>query len=162
MRVGLIADTHGLLRPEALEALSGSELILHAGDVGDPLVLEELAKLAPVHAIRGNIDEPESVRRRRGKKRHADDWARELPATLDLELEGLRVHLLHDRKAYGGGPHEVVIAGHSHAPLVATRGGVLHVNPGSAGPRRFTLPVCVGRLDLDEGTAHAAIVHLDV
>jgi len=162
MRVGLIADTHGLVRPEALKALEGADRVLHAGDVGDPAVLDALGAIAPVHAIRGNVDEPEAIRRRRGTKKPAEDWALELPETLDLTLEGFRVHVLHDRKLYGVGNHDVVVAGHSHQPLVEERAGVIHVNPGSAGPRRFSLPISVGWLELYRGAPpRTEIVPLD-
>ena len=123
MRIGLISDTHGLLRPEAANALAGSDLILHAGDVGAPGILDELEKIAPVRAVRGNVD--------------IEAWARRLPATRDVEAEGRVIHLLHNVGQLVPGRFDVVVFGHSHQPLVETRNGVLFVNPGSAGPRRF-------------------------
>jgi len=132
MRIGLISDTHGLLRPEALRALDGSELILHAGDVGDPKILDELEKIAPVRAVRGNID--------------VEPWARRLPATREVAADGLYIHLVHKVNTLRGGKFDVVVFGHSHEPLVEMKNGVLFVNPGSAGPRRFRLPVTAGVL----------------
>ena len=147
MKVGLISDTHGLLRPEALDALAGVEAIIHAGDIGAPEVLEALRAVAPVHAVRGNND--------RGA------WARGVPERLALRLGGIPVHVLHDLKdlnidAAAAG-FQVVIAGHSHKPSVLRRDGVLFVNPGSAGPRRFKLPVTIGYLAITEGSATAKI-----
>lgn len=137
-RLGLIADTHGLLRPEATEALRGVEVILHAGDVGRPEVLQALARLAPVFAVRGNVD--------RGP------WAEALPLTRVLEAGGLRLLLVHDLATLGDDPASQGIAGvlfgHSHHPVTFERHSVLYVNPGSAGPRRFRLPVCVSLLDV--------------
>jgi putative phosphoesterase len=136
--VGLISDTHGLLRREALEALRGSELIIHAGDVGDPGILEKLRKLAPVVAVRGNVD--------------TEPWAETLPLTTVAEAGSVLIYVLHDVNALSLSPaaagFRVVVSGHSHKPTKSTRDGVLYVNPGSAGPRRFQLPVCVARLDL--------------
>ena len=149
MRVGLISDTHGLLRPEALDALRGCDHLLHADDVGDPAVLTELARLAPLHAVRGNVDR----------------WpgAEALPEHLDLELGGVRVHLLHDRAALPSGTvADVVVCGHSHRPGVQRVDGRLVVNPGSAGPRRFSLPVSVGLLDLHGGAPEARWLPLEV
>jgi uncharacterized protein len=147
MRIGLISDTHGLLRPEALEALAGVEEIIHAGDVGTPEVIERLRTVAPVHAVRGNND--------RGP------WADKLPLRLLLMRRGVRVHVLHDVNELTGGPEEepfdVVVAGHSHKPGVMERGGMLLVNPGSAGPRRFKLPVTIGYLIIADGPARAEI-----
>ena len=136
MRIGLISDTHGLLRPEALSALAGSDLILHAGDVGPPAILDELEKVAPVRAVRGNVD--------------IDAWARRLPTTRDVEAEGRVIHLLHNVGQLQRGRFDAVVFGHSHQPLVGTRDGVLFVNPGSAGPRRFRLPVTVAHLWVGE------------
>jgi len=147
LRIGLISDTHGLLRPEAKQALAGVSHIVHAGDVGAAAVLTELAKLAPVHAVRGNND--------RGA------WARRLPLSASLELEGVGILVLHDLKELDIDPVDaglsVVVAGHSHRPLIERRDAVLYVNPGSAGPRRFSLPVTVGFLELAAGAAHARI-----
>ena len=140
---GLISDTHGLLRPEAKRALAGVDLIVHAGDIGAPELLEELATLAPVRVVRGNND--------RGA------WARDIPLTEALELEGTRIYVLHDVKELDLDPaaegFAAVIAGHSHRPAVEVREGVLYVNPGSAGPRRFSLPVAVGFLEIGPGGA---------
>lgn len=150
MRIGLISDTHGLLRPEAVWALAGVEQIIHAGDIGEPQIIEALRSVAPVHAVRGNNDD--------------GPWASALPLRLALRLDGVAVHVLHDVKQLDLDPaaagFRVVIAGHSHKPLVVERDGVLFVNPGSAGPRRFKLPVTVGRLTLARDLARAEIVSL--
>ncbi len=147
MRVGLISDTHGVLRPQAIEALAGVACILHAGDIGSAAVLEGLAAIAPVHAVRGNND--------RGA------WARSIPPTLRLELERVRILILHDVADLDEpAAASVVISGHSHRPRIHEREGVLFINPGSAGPRRFRLPVTVGFLDLAGGRAQARIHEL--
>lgn len=150
MRVGVLSDTHGLLRPEAVEALRGSELILHAGDIGSPALLAALAALAPVQAVRGNND--------------VEPWAQAVPETRTLQLAGHRIHLLHDVKQLALDPQRegiaVLIAGHSHRPLCERREGVLHLNPGSAGPRRFSLPVSVARLELRADGVAAELVTL--
>jgi len=145
MRIGLISDTHGMLRREALAALGGVECILHAGDIGSEAVLEGLRALAPVHAVRGNND--------RGA------WAEAIPPTLSVELEGVRAFVLHDLGELEGPPAgvAVVVSGHSHQPRIEAREGVLFINPGSAGPRRFRLPVTVGFLELDAGRARGHI-----
>lgn len=150
MRIGLIADTHGLLRPQALEALAGAGHILHAGDIGAPGILDALAALAPVTAVRGNND--------------TAPWALALPETATLELAGLRIHLLHDLAALDRARlrADVVVAGHSHRPRIAERDGRLEVNPGSAGRRRFSLPVSLGWLEVVDGRACARIVELEV
>ena len=137
-RIGLISDTHGLLRPEAVAALRGSELILHAGDVGKPEVLEELRKIAPVIAIRGNVD--------------SAPWSQVLKETEVVETGGATIFMLHNLGDLDLNPaaarFQIVLYGHSHKPSCSEKNGVLYVNPGSAGPRRFGLPVTVGRLDL--------------
>ena len=148
--VGVISDTHGLLRPEALAALAGSELIIHAGDVGGPEVLEELGRVAPVVAVRGNND--------RGA------WAESLAEYEAVEVNGAFVYVLHDLKELDIAPaaagFRVVVSGHSHKPLAEERRGVLYLNPGSAGPRRFKLPVTVARLKLNGDDASAEIINL--
>jgi putative phosphoesterase len=137
-KIGLISDTHGLLRPEALQALRGSDLIVHAGDVGDPTILEALAKIASVIAMRGNVD--------------TADWAKSLPETAVAEADGVNIYVLHDSKTLDLDPKasqfHIVISGHSHKPSRSEKNGVLYINPGSAGPRRFNLPITVGTLDL--------------
>ena len=142
MRIGLISDTHGLLRPEALQFLAGSDHIVHAGDIGGPHVLEQLALIAPVTAVRGNNDD--------------GDWAAELAESELLQFGAIRIHVLHDIARLDAAVLEAgvaaVVAGHSHKPLIAERRGVHYVNPGSAGPRRFKLPVSIGELLVD-GTA---------
>jgi putative phosphoesterase len=147
MKIGLISDTHGLLRPEALQALAGVQHIIHAGDIGGPEVIEALRGIAPVDAVRGNNDK--------------DAWAAQFPHWLALELEGVHIHVLHDLKELDIEPaaagFRVVIAGHSHKPAVIERDGVLFVNPGSAGPRRFSLPVTIGYLTVAAGGASAEI-----
>jgi putative phosphoesterase len=136
--IGLISDTHGLLRPEALIALRGSELIIHAGDVGKPEIVEQLRALAPVVAVRGNVDK--------------GDWAYQLPLTAVTEAGSAQIYVLHDLAQLDLDPvaaqFKVVVSGHSHQPGHAERDGVMYVNPGSAGPRRFNLPITVARLDL--------------
>jgi len=148
--VGVISDTHGLVRPEAVEALNGSELIIHAGDVGGPEVLEELGRIAPVVAVRGNND--------RGA------WAEALAEYEAVEVNNTFVYVLHDLKELEIAPaaagFRVVVSGHSHRPLAEERRGVLYLNPGSAGPRRFKLPVTLARLTLKGGDASAEIIDL--
>lgn len=146
--VGVISDTHGLVRPEAVEALAGSELIIHAGDVGGPEVLAELGRIAPVLAVRGNND--------RGA------WAEALAEYEAVEVNKTFVYVLHDLKDLDIAPagFRVVVSGHSHQPLVEERRGVLYLNPGSAGPRRFKLPVTIARLKLNGDTASAEIINL--
>jgi putative phosphoesterase len=148
--VGVISDTHGLVRPEALAALKGSELIIHAGDVGGPEVLGELGRLAPVVAVRGNND--------RGA------WAEALPLYEAVEINTAFVYVLHDLKELDIAPaaagFRVVVSGHSHKPLAEERRGVLYLNPGSAGPRRFKLPITLARLDLKGDAANAEIINL--
>ena len=151
-RLGVISDTHGLLRPEAVRALVGADLIVHAGDVGGPEVLDGLRALAPVVAVRGNND--------RGR------WARALATTEVVERAGRRVYVLHDLEELDVDPRaagfDAVIAGHSHQPRVERRDEVLYLNPGSAGPRRFRLPVALAWLELDAMRVDAGIVRLDV
>ena len=135
--IGLISDTHGLMRPEALRALDGSDLIVHAGDVGKPEILDALQLLAPVVAVRGNID--------------TGGWAAALPVTASATVGSVAVYVLHDLQQLDLDPaasFQVVVSGHSHQPSRTERGGVLYLNPGSAGPRRFQLPVTVARVDL--------------
>jgi uncharacterized protein len=140
-RIGVISDTHGLVRPEALRALRGADLIVHAGDVGAPEVLDALRTIAPVVAVRGNND--------RGR------WARALAETEVVEQSGHALYVLHD-------VHELDVDGHSHQPRVERRDGVLYLNPGSAGPRRFRLPISVARIRIDARRLQAEIVTLDV
>jgi putative phosphoesterase len=132
--VGLISDTHGLLRPEALDALAGSDHIIHAGDIGDPAILAALAAIAPLTAVRGNND--------------TGPWARKLPETRTVNIGGVRIHVIHDLAQLRAPPRgvRVVVSGHSHVPRILGKDGVLYVNPGSAGPRRFRLPVTAGKL----------------
>ena len=159
LTVGVVSDTHGLLRPEAEGALAGSDVILHAGDIGGSEVLEQLNRLAPVIAVRGNVD---------------GGWARLLPERRLLDLGGVPVLLLHDRALVGPEPFagavpgvksgrpRVIVFGHSHQPLAQMQAGVLWFNPGSAGPRRFSLPVSVGRLVIEAGRVRRRLITLDV
>jgi putative phosphoesterase len=142
IRVGLISDTHGLLRPEALKFLRGADHIIHAGDIGEPSILDALRELAPVTAVRGNND-------RAG-------WARSLPVKADVELGGIAIHVVHDIADLRA-KARVVISGHSHKPLIKENDGVLQVNPGSAGPRRFTLPIALAELKISRGRVRARI-----
>ncbi|MBO0742084.1 MAG: metallophosphoesterase family protein [Hyphomicrobiaceae bacterium] len=152
MDVGLISDTHGLLRPEAVAALARSHLIVHAGDVGRPEVLDQLRDIAPTYAVRGNID--------------TQAWARKLPATEAVAVGPLVLWVLHDRSELDLDPaaaqFAAVIFGHSHKPSIETQNGVLYVNPGSAGPRRFRLPVTVARLRIVGTVIVPNIIELDV
>jgi len=150
LRIGIISDTHGLLRPEALAALRGSDYIIHAGDVGDAAILSELAEIAPVTAIRGNLDH--------GAR------SRKLPTTDVLEVQGISIYVLHhlaelDLKPEAAG-FAAVIYGHSHVPKQELKNGVLYFNPGSAGPRRFRLPVTIGRLRVKEGKVSGEIIEI--
>ena len=150
--IGVISDTHGLLRPEAVEALRGVELILHAGDVGSPEVLDALKGIAPVVAVRGNNDK--------------GAWAKDLPAWEVAEVGVVFIYVIHDVKEIDLSPaaagFQVVVSGHSHKPSVEERKGVLYVNPGSAGPRRFKLPISVARLTVSGETVSAEVVELSV
>jgi putative phosphoesterase len=150
--LGVISDTHGLLRPEALDALDGSAHIIHAGDVGDPAILDRLRVIAPVTAVRGNVD--------------TAPWARHLPLFDVVELSGRVFYVLHRRSQLDidpcAGGVAAVIYGHSHRPEVVTRDGVLYLNPGSAGPRRFSLPVTVARVGLSAEALEPAIIELAV
>ena len=152
VRIGLISDTHGLLRDEAVHALRGSDYIVHAGDICDPDILVALARIAPVTAVRGNND--------RGA------WAVELPERATLRIDDVRLLVIHDLATLDVDPlsagARVVISGHSHRPLVETRAGVLYVNPGSAGPRRFRLPIAVGHLAIRGTRVRARICELSL
>jgi uncharacterized protein len=148
--VGVISDTHGLLRPQALAALRGSDLIIHAGDVGQPELLEPLRALAPLHVVRGNVDH--------------GAWAARLPITARVDAGGHVFHVLHNIAELDLDPpaagFAAVVYGHSHQPSIETRDGVLWLNPGSAGPRRFSLPITVARVRVAGGELHPEIVTL--
>ena len=149
-RIGLISDTHGLLRPEALAFLQGCEHIVHGGDIGDSRILAQLAALAPLTAVRGNND--------RGA------WAEAVPATAQVEFDGLRLYVIHDLADLRIDPAaagvRVVVSGHSHRPKAEERGGVWYVNPGSAGPPRFRLPISAAELRVADGAVTPCIVEL--
>ncbi|MFA5984694.1 MAG: metallophosphoesterase family protein [Methylococcaceae bacterium] len=149
-RVGLISDTHGLLRPEAKAFLNGSDYIVHAGDIGDPAILDELALLAPVTAVSGNNDH--------------GAWVHGLNITEQLQVGGTQIYVIHDLKQLAIKPSNmgihVVISGHSHKPMVDRREGVLYVNPGSSGPRRFKLPISVAELLVEDSIVSARWVDL--
>ena len=146
--IGVISDTHGLLRPEAVAALRGSDHIIHAGDIGNSEILDQLRTIAPLTAIRGNVDKGQ--------------WAQKLPETEVVEVGGISIYVLHDLAQLDLNPEAsgfgAVIYGHSHAPKQETRKGVLYFNPGSAGPRRFKLPICVGKLTTDGGEVRGEII----
>jgi putative phosphoesterase len=146
--IGVISDTHGLLRPEAIEALRGSELIIHAGDVGDPEILDHLRELAPVVAIRGNVD--------------YGNWAKALPSTANVGFEGHTIHVRHILDEVMPVPAGVsaIVYGHSHKPSIENRNGVLYLNPGSAGPRRFRLPVTIAHMSVIKGKLTARVIEL--
>lgn len=148
--LGVISDTHGVLRPPAVAALRGSDRILHTGDVGSAEILDTLARVAPVTAIRGNVD--------------TEPWARALPETEIVEAGGVLIYMLHDLARLDLKPDaagfRIVVYGHSHRPKIEKKNGVLYFNPGSAGPRRFNLPVSVGRLTIERGSARAELIEL--
>ena len=150
MKIGLISDTHGLLRTEAMAALTGCDHLLHAGDIGKPEILDALRKITPLTAVRGNNDEGLA-------------WASELPERIELSLGGIGIYLTHqaaDVPAHLPDSVRVVVTGHSHKPLIDERDGRLWVNPGSAGPRRFKLPISVALLHLENGAMRAELVAL--
>jgi putative phosphoesterase len=148
--LGLISDTHGLLRPEAVRALEGCELIVHAGDVGKPEILDELQAIAPVVAVRGNIDKGE--------------WASRLPLTAVVEAKSARIYVIHDVHDLDIDPaaagFAIVVSGHSHKASREERSGVLYLNPGSAGPRRFQLPITLARVDLGRSPWDVTFIEL--
>jgi uncharacterized protein len=150
--LGVISDTHGLLRPEAVAALRGSDLIIHAGDVGDPAILDALRAIAPTFAVRGNVD--------------TGSWAAALPATAAVEVGALTFYVLHDIAEIivdpGSAGFAAVVFGHSHKPLIETRQGTLYLNPGSAGPRRFSLPISVARVRVSGRDITPELVELKV
>jgi putative phosphoesterase len=149
-RIGVISDTHGILRPEAVTALAGCERIIHAGDVGEESILGELERIAPVEAVRGNVD--------------FEPWTRRLPGTHVVEVGGISIYVLHDLLTLDLDPAaagiDVVVYGHSHRPDIEDRDGVMYLNPGSAGPRRFHLPVSIAILNLRDGNTRAEIVEI--
>ena len=150
--IGVVSDTHGLLRPQAVERLNGVDHIIHAGDIGSADVLTALGQLAPVTAVRGNNDR--------------DEWARAVPETAVLRTSGVAIYVLHDIHELDLDPSAAemaaVIAGHSHKPLLKTEKGVLYLNPGSIGPRRFKLPIALGRLVVENGRVTGEILHLPI
>ena len=150
--IGIISDTHGLLRAEAIDALRGSDHIIHAGDVGTPEILDRLGAVAPVTAVRGNVDKAV--------------WARRLPATEILEAGGISIYVLHDLAKLDLTPKAagfaVVISGHTHVPKQEMRDGVLYFNPGSAGPHRFKLPLSIGKLVVEDGSVRGELLQLEV
>ena len=149
--IGLISDTHGLLRQEALASLAGCELIIHAGDVGKPGIVEQLGAVAPVIAVRGNVDK--------------GPWASLLPASAVVEAHSASIYVLHDIQQLdldaAAAQFKIVVSGHSHKPSQTERAGVLYINPGSACPRRFRLPITVARLNLRKTPWNAEFVDLD-
>ena len=148
--IGVISDTHGLLRSEAIESLRGSDHIIHGGDIGGQEILQQLSAIAPVTAVRGNIDK--------------SAWSRKLPETEVLVLGGISIYVLHDLARLDLKPDSagfsVIVSGHSHTPKQETRDGVLYFNPGSAGPRRFKLPVNIGRLIVESGNVRGELLTL--
>lgn len=152
MIVSVISDTHGLLRPEALELLHGSEHIIHAGDIGSPEIVPALEKIAPVTAIRGNVD--------------TQPWAQRYAETEVVEVAGFHIYVIHDLNALDLNPKAagfaVVISGHSHQPKHEIKDGVLYFNPGSAGPRRFSLPISLGKLEIDGKEIKATVHRLEL
>ena len=150
-RIGVISDTHGLLRPDAIEFLRGSDFIVHGGDIGHPGILENLRSMSPVTAVRGNNDKGQ--------------WVASIAHTQRLQVEGIVIYVLHDISGLDIDPAaagiRVVVSGHSHKPKVHEQGGVLYVNPGSAGPRRFRLPVAVAEIIVVGTTVHARVEELD-
>jgi putative phosphoesterase len=148
-RIGIISDTHGLMRPEAERGLAGVNHIIHAGDIGRPEIVDALRRIAPVTAIRGNVDRGE--------------WAREYPETKLVRLAGKSIYVLHDLKTLQvdlGVGIDVIVSGHSHVPKIDTVGGILYLNPGSAGRRRFKLPITLATLEVTPEGMRPEIHHL--
>ena len=150
--IGVISDTHSLLRPEAVDYLQGSEIIVHAGDIGSPDVLEVLSEIAPVYAVRGNND--------RG------DWAQAVPEVEMFEFSGKTIYMVHDPADIDIDPHaagvDLIVTGHTHHPKLEERDGVIYLNPGSAGPRRFKLPIAIGKVTLKDGELSAELDTLSI
>jgi len=148
LNIGVISDTHGLLRPEAVAALRGSDAILHAGDIGAPEILQQLEKIAPVYAIRGNID--------------VEPWAKTIPVTRTVELASQKFFLIHNRAELKKPPQGVtaIIFGHSHQSAIENTGDILYFNPGSAGPRRFSLPISLGKIRIENGKLTPQLIPL--
>src|SRR3954451_8221815 len=149
-RIGIISDTHGLLRPEAERGLTGVNHIIHAGDIGRPEIIDSLRRIAPVTAIRGNVD--------------SGEWAREYPDTKCVRLAGKSIYVLHDLKTLlldPGARIDIIVSGHSHVPKIGTAGGVLYLNPGSAGRRRFKLPITLATLEVTPEGVRAEIHDLE-
>ena len=151
-RIGLVSDTHGWVRPEALTALKGSEVIIHAGDIGKAEVLDSFSSIAPVIAIKGNNDR--------------DLWAKKIPDVLNLEINGIKIRVIHNVKELEAHPDykgiRIIVSGHSHKPGMLERDGILFVNPGSAGPRRFKLPIAVAKLRIMRGGVRGKIIELKI
>jgi uncharacterized protein len=150
--VGIISDTHGLLRPEAVEALRGSSLIIHAGDMGSDTIIPNLETIAPIYAVRGNVDN--------------GPWAYKIPKSQSVEIEGVFIYVYHGHQEPELNPEtsgfQVVVSGHSHQPSIETRNGILFINPGSAGPKRFRLPVSLAIATIHEGKVTAELLELEV
>ena len=150
--IGVISDTHGLMRPEALDALKDADLIIHAGDIGRDIILDELKSIAPVIAVRGNMDR--------------EGWAYQLPFTETVEIKDTLIYVMHELNRIDLDPEtsgiRVIISGHTHKPAIVKQDGILFVNPGSAGPRRFRLPVSVALLTVNKKQVRAKIVELKV
>lgn len=150
MKVGVISDTHGLLRPEAKNALIGVDSIIHAGDIGKPHIIDELESIAPLSIIKGNID--------------TKAWADPIPETISLQLNQYYIYVIHNIKELDfnpSGKFSCVIYGHSHKPHIEWKDEVLYLNPGSAGPRRFKLPICIATLEISEAGLNAKIIELN-
>ena len=150
-KIGVISDTHGLLRPEAEKNLEGSDVIVHAGDIGNFEIINKLEKIATIYAIRGNIDK--------------ENWADEFPETLELEILNKKIFIIHDIKEVdvrNEKKYNIIISGHSHKPLIKKINGVLYLNPGSAGKRRFSLPISIAQIKIIEGKVSAEIIELNI
>ncbi|MFZ0456736.1 MAG: metallophosphoesterase family protein [Ignavibacteriaceae bacterium] len=151
IKIGVISDTHGLLRPETEKYLGGSDIIIHAGDIGNFEIVSSLRRIAPVYAIRGNVDK--------------ENWADEFPETLELEILYKKIFIIHNIKDADIGiekKYDIIISGHSHKPLIKKINGILYLNPGSAGKRRFSLPISIAQINIIEDSISAEIIELNV
>ena len=149
-KIGVISDTHGLLRPEAEKYLQGNDVIIHAGDIGKFEIIKKLRKIATIYAIRGNVDN--------------EKWANEFPDTLELEILNKKIFIIHNIKEVNASnekKYDIIISGHSHKPLIKKKNGILYLNPGSAGKRRFRLPVSIAQINIIEGNISAEIIELN-